>query len=70
MSLFKAFQLQKEAYGYAKRKVWRKNRQVLEISKTMGTQMPAMKKEKKRRNEKDSPYSLTEVFSKFQTREI
>jgi hypothetical protein len=31
----------------------------------MGTQMPAMKKEEKRRNEKDSPCSLGKVFSSF-----
>jgi hypothetical protein len=46
-----------------------KNGQVLKISKIMGTQMPAMKKKKKERNEKDSPCSLASVF-KFQTREI
>jgi hypothetical protein len=61
--------LQKEACGYAKRKVL-KNIQVFEISKTMGTQMPAMKKREKERNKKDSTCSLAEVFFKFQTREI
>jgi hypothetical protein len=38
----------KEACGYVKRIVL-KNRQVFEISKTMGTHMPTMKKRKKRR---------------------
>ena len=47
----------KEAWGYAKdihnkrekkKKEMRKNGQVSEILKTMGTQMPARKKEKKR----------------------
>jgi hypothetical protein len=53
-----------------KRKVL-KNGQVSEISKTIGTQMPAMKKEREEEemNEKDSPCSLAKVFSKFQTRE-
>jgi hypothetical protein len=40
--------LQKEACGYAKRKVL-KNRQVSEISKTMGTQMPTMKKRERKK---------------------
>jgi hypothetical protein len=43
---------------------------VSEISKTMGTQMPAIKKERENRNEKDSPCSLAKVFFEFQTREI
>jgi hypothetical protein len=49
-----------------------KNGQVSKKSKTMGTQMPAMKKErkKKEKKEKDSPCSLAKVFSKFQTSEI
>jgi hypothetical protein len=42
---------------------------VSEISKTMGTQMPTIKKEKERkekeRNKKDSPCSLAKVFSSF-----
>ena len=33
------------------KKIWEKNGQVFEISKTMGTQMPAWKKEKIRRDE-------------------
>jgi hypothetical protein len=42
---------------------------VFKISKTMGTQMPTMKKRKRKKlNEKDSPYSLAQVF-KFPARE-
>jgi hypothetical protein len=51
MFFLKVFQLQKEACGYVKRKVL-KNGQVFEISKTMGTQMPAMKKREKRKRRK------------------
>jgi hypothetical protein len=47
MSFLKVFQLQKEVCGYVKRKVL-KNGQVSEISKTMSTQMPTMKKRKKK----------------------
>jgi hypothetical protein len=48
---------------------------VSEISKTMGTHMPVVKKEveekkKKKEMKKYSPCSLAKVFSKFQTREI
>jgi hypothetical protein len=50
-----------------KKKSIEKNGQVSEISKTMGTQMPAMRKKKKERrrekmNEKDSPCSLVKSF--------
>jgi hypothetical protein len=49
----KVFQLQKKTCGYVKKKNIEKNGQVSKISKIMGTQMPAIKKEeKKRRNEK------------------
>jgi hypothetical protein len=56
------------------KKIIEKNGQVFKKSKTMGTQMLAMKKERKKREKKeeerkDSPCSLAKVFSKFQTRE-
>jgi hypothetical protein len=72
MSLFKVFQLQERGMWLCKKKSIRKNRQMSEISKTMGTQMPTMKKRrrKKERNEKDSPCSLAKMFSMFQTRDI
>jgi hypothetical protein len=44
MSLLKSFNCRKEAC--AMQKLFIKNGQVYDISKTMGTQMPAMKKEK------------------------
>jgi hypothetical protein len=67
----KVFQLQKKTCGYVKKKSIEKNGQVSEISKTMGTQMPAIKKKRKKEEmKKDSPCSLAKVFSKFQTREI
>jgi hypothetical protein len=50
-----------------KRKVL-KNGQVSEKSKTMGSQIPVMKK-KRKKERKDSPCSLAKVLSKFQTRE-
>jgi hypothetical protein len=71
MSLFKVFQFARKRHVTMQKrgKVLRKNGQVSEISKTMGTQMPAIKKEKERkkkeRNEKDSPWSLAKVFSSF-----
>jgi hypothetical protein len=57
-----------------KRKLLKKNGQVSKKSKTMGTQMLAIKREKRKREKKkkerkDSPCSLAKVFSKFQTRE-
>ena len=51
MSFLKSFNYRKEACGYAKviqRKSIEKNGQVSEILKTMGTQIPARKKEKER----------------------
>jgi hypothetical protein len=42
---------------------------VSEKSKTMGTQILAIKKKEEKKKEKDSPCSLAKVFSKFQTRE-
>jgi hypothetical protein len=43
------------------------------MSKTMGTQMPAMKKRERKekeekKKEKDGPCSLAKVFSKFQNK--
>jgi hypothetical protein len=49
MSFLKVFQLQKEACGYVKKKSIEKMDKCLRYLKTMGTQMLAMKKEKKRK---------------------
>jgi hypothetical protein len=51
MSLFKVFQFIERGMWLCKKKVL-KNGQVSKISKTMGTQMPAMKKIEKERNKK------------------
>jgi hypothetical protein len=68
MSFLKFFNCRRGMW-LCKRKVL-KNGQTCKKSKTMGTQMPAMKKERKKKKErKDSPCSLAKVFSKFQTRE-
>jgi hypothetical protein len=64
-----SFPIAEKGMWLCKKKSIEKNGQVSEISKTMGTQMPAIKKEKERkkkeRNEKDSPWSLAKVFSSF-----
>ena len=52
-----------------KEKYW-KNGQVFEISKTMGTQMPAWKKEKRKREINKIAHVFLQSILKFQTREI
>jgi hypothetical protein len=49
MSLLKVFKLQKRGMWLCKNKKVLKNGQVFEISKTMGTQIFAIKKEKERK---------------------
>ena len=69
------FQLQKRGMGYArvihkkqeKNRVLKKNGQVSEISKIMGTQMPAIKKREMNWIAHDF---FAKMFSKFQLREI
>jgi hypothetical protein len=55
MSLFKVFQFARKRHVTMQKrgKVLRKNGQVSEISKTMGTQMPTIKKRKKERKKKE-----------------
>jgi hypothetical protein len=71
MTFLKVFQFAERGMWLCKKRKVLKNGQVSNISKTMGTQMPTMKKRKKKREkmiEKDNPCSLAKV-SKFQTRE-
>jgi hypothetical protein len=43
---------------------------VSKISKTMGTQMPAIKKRRKNDDDEDSPCFLAEVFQSFNKRSM